>query len=148
MEQELINKWYENKNALQDKLQEEVDSWETPGWYACMEDYNEFANIVINTILPLDSKRYTPSLHYRDGYVIDIDNDYSGRLSFIFMRDRKLYMSEIDYGSRSGCDSLEHASWSRDPVPELMLLALNLIQETKLIGSWDLWSDFEINKQY
>lgn len=147
MVQELINKWYENKDALQNKLQEEVDSWDYPKWHACMEDYNEFANIVINTILPLDMRRYSIP-HSQNGYVIDIDNDYSGYLCFIFKRGDKLYMSIISYGSCSGCDSLEHASYSRDPVKDLMTLALHLIQETKLIGTWQCWGDFDVNKQY
>lgn len=145
MEQELINKWYENKDALQNKLQAEVDSWEYSKWCACMEDYNEFANIVLNTILPVNVRHYSEP-HFKNGYVIDIDNDYQGNLCFVFVRNKKLYMSTIYYGSCSGCDSLEHASYSRDPVKELMTLALHMIQSTKYIGRWE-YGDFYVNKQ-
>ena len=98
MEKVLVQKWYENKDRLENQLQLLLPEKE---WYARTKDYADFAKLVLYTILQPEENM--------QGCLFDISKSYSGDLAIVFLYNHCLYASIISYGSCSGCDSLGHA---------------------------------------
>jgi hypothetical protein len=128
MIQEFIDKYMSNKNELR-KLYSEKHP----------EDYAEVVKNVINLLSGGYGSPDPERIH-----VID-DGDYQGTLLFIIpnhgYQPRTYWAVFVDYGSCSGCDTLEsireHSSKkpTEQQIDGYMTLSLHIVQSIKQINS-------------
>lgn len=137
MVDKFTNKWYENKNKLQNYFETNiVDNYDS---------YEQLVKIVLKYIINDGVENYY-ELDYNKAIQIDklvsIDyGDYQGTLIFIFPEHTyqplvsETYYTFVDYGSCCGCDTLQGilvCSYNELPtkemVKDLMTLSLHLIQ--------------------
>ena len=136
MVDKFTKKWYENKDKLQHYFETNIiDNYDS---------YEQLVEIVLKYIINNGVENYH-ELDYNEAIQIDklvpIDyGDYQGTLIFIFPEHTyqptvdETYYTFVEYGSCSGCDTLQGilSSYGEPPtegeVKELMMLSLHLIQ--------------------
>lgn len=112
-----VNQWEKNKENLRAAFEvSDIGS-----------DYEDFARLVIENIFP-EWEDYKLNAAYLGDYTGDVvffinsdSGDYGSKHS--------IFLSCLGYGSCSVCDSLLAACDSEERVNDLMMLALNFIQE-------------------
>lgn len=127
MIKEFVGKWFHNKNKLEEWLGENHPS-----------DYLELVRRVINILQDENSLLATPDpsrIHQID------DGDYQGTLMFVIgetgYQPSTYWYVKVDYGSCSGCDTLQGIRGYLDGKPteeqikDYMTLALHIIQGLK-----------------
>lgn len=133
MIQEMVKQWEENKHKLEEYFkttrQEEYSS-----------SYEEIVRKVFELCLPKADDYYGFNLSKMT--IVD-DGDYQGTQIFIIPKDKyqpsvsDYITTNTDYGSCSGCDTLQGICRYRDELPteqqvkEYMTLALHLVQKLK-----------------
>ncbi len=130
MIKELVARWEANKEYVRDALKlQHPDNYKDLVWLVIKnitaDDYEDFA---------LDPER----IHEID------DGDYQGTLLYIIAekgyQPSRYYSVFVDYGSCSGCDTLEGIrEYSSDPptgeqIDQYMTLALHIVQGIKVVG--------------
>ena len=129
MIKEFVDKWEENKATIQALFEQKHP-----------EDYKE---IVYNVISVLNDGYGTPDpskIHEID------DGSYQGTLLYVIAEQgyqpNTYWCVAVDYGSCSGCDTLESIrSYSREKpnsgqVKDYMVLALHIVQGLKKINEY------------
>lgn len=128
---EIVKAWDERKSFIEDHLKVKHP-----------DNYKELVTWVIKMINP--DKSYgmpDPDIIYE----ID-DGDYQGTLLYVIpatgYQPHEYYHVFVDYGSCSGCDTLERIrDYDRDvpteeQIKEYMTLALHIVQKIKKISAW------------
>lgn len=126
MIKEFIERWEINKNSLRTSF-----STSHP------ESYENLVQRVISILEDPDPER----IHKID------DGDYQGTLVFVIgekgYQPSAYWYVKVEYGSCSGCDTLESIRSYSDETPteeqvnDYMTLALHIVQGLKLMGSDD-----------
>lgn len=137
MEQKFIDLWFKNKNKLKEELIAHRDL-----------EYCTYADLLKLTIQCIINRDSEDELDVDK--IIQIDNgDYQGTLIFIIPRDTyqpaeyEHYVTYVDYGSCSYCDTLLHIQAdynyvSKDQqVDDFMTLCLHMIERMKKLYSDD-----------
>lgn len=129
-----VKAWDENKHLLEDYIkthnQDEYD------------DYGELVKLIIEKVL----NNYK-ELSFKTDDIVEIDfGDYQGTLIYVFHEDtyqpdtEETFYTSVDYGSCSGCDTLQSITgWLDEPPTEdqvkgYMDLCLHLLQHMKCFG--------------
>ena len=128
MIQEFVDRFMANKPAIQAVFQQ-----------AHPEDYLAVVSTVIKHIVEDDWEGPDAArIHQID------DGDYQGTLLFVIpergSQPHKYYYVMVDYGSCSGCDTLQRIceysdlSPTEQQVADYMMLALHIVQKLKVMG--------------
>lgn len=125
MIKEFVDKWYENKDAIEKKLREEFNDYYS---------YKSLVEIVLGIVGEdiLDVEK----IHEIDG------GGYQGILFYIIPEKaysaEKFYYVCVEYGSCSVCDTLQGIEYEEDKkqqIEDLMTLALHIVQNIKVINA-------------
>ena len=129
MIKEFVDRFMARKELLEDEFKEDLPS-----------SYKELVKRVVELIT---SKQYTPhAIDPERIHEID-DGDYQGTLLYVIgakgYQPSTYYYVHVDYGSCSGCDTLEHILCldEEQQVKDMMTLALHIVQKLKLLEEGD-----------
>jgi len=134
MIKEFVDRFMENKDALRAKFEADF-----PGTYK---------DIVKAVAESITSEEYTThDIDPERIHEID-DGHYQGTLVYVIAekgyQPSDYYYVKVDYGSCSGCDTLQHiesqhyfADDKKESIDDLMTLALHIVQGLKMLGEED-----------
>ena len=128
---EFVQRFDAARETILADLQTRLDS----GWYP---SYRDLVSILIHYIKKDDSAYGNPSA--ADITVIG-DDYYQGTMVFVIpeigYQPSRFWVTKVDYGSCSGCDTLQAALYGNDDnsviANELLTLMLHLLQQMKAI---------------
>ena len=132
---ELVKKWEERKDLLEEYFQKNVQ--------AEYGSYKKILEAMLELVL-----RFEDDDKFNDGFdyeaITEIDNgDYQGTFIFVFHVESyqpevdRYYFTSVEYGSCSGCDTLQAVCDYEDGLPteeqvqSYMTLALHMLQKIK-----------------
>lgn len=140
MEKYFIQAWDKNKHNLENYFRTHNQ-----------EEYSDYKTILQKILELVIHDHNDIGFKYESDNIKTIDyGDYQGTLLFIFCEDayqpdeNQTYYTVVDYGSCSGCDTLQRISHYDDEMPteeqvkDYMNLALHMIQHIKCFGESDL----------
>ncbi|HAT4302239.1 TPA: hypothetical protein I9089_002344 [Clostridium perfringens] len=136
-----INKWDKNK----DKLEEYIKTHNQED-YAC--SYEDLLKQVIEIVFNEGNEKRP--FNTSDIQTVDF-GDYQGTLILTFSTcayqpsEDETFHTVVDYGSCSGCDTLQGICWkynekpNEEQIKDYMTLCLHMVQKIKCFGELDEW---------
>lgn len=134
-----INKWDKNKNDLEKYIRENIQEK-----YA--NSYEDLLKQVIRIVFN-DGEERRP---FVDDVIQTIDfGDYQGTLILSFSthayqpNENEIFYTVIEYGSCSGCDTLQNICWcdsekpNEEQVKDYMTLCLHMVRRIKCFGEFN-----------
>lgn len=140
MIKEFVEAWNVNKDILKQKIElsTDHDCWSYTDLVGMLFEY------IINPYIEDEHIIYLDAFNIENIHVLD-DGDYQGTQIFIVYENgyqpsiNSYVMTYVDYGSCSGCDTLQAIQWDGDEdskpndeqVEDYMMLCLHLLQRCR-----------------
>jgi hypothetical protein len=137
MIEEFTKRWFEKSHMVRAKFEEKLP--------------DEYADIVRAVVEILHNEDMYATIDPKRIHEIN-DGDYQGTLLYVIAdssyQPSTYWYVKVDYGSCSGCDTLQHilsgdwghetdeeaAAWKKSAIDQLMTLALHIVQGLKEMG--------------